>query len=86
MRVARLHARVADQRRDWIHKLSSKLICDNQAIAIEDLDVRALARTKRAKSIGNTGWHKLRRQLAYKAAWYGRDLLVIDRWTPTTRR
>lgn len=84
-RVARLHARIGDQRTDWIHKLSTRLIHENQGIAIEDLNVRALARTKLARSIGDAGLAELRRQLAYKAAWHGRELAVIDRWAPTTR-
>ena len=48
--------------------------------------MRALPRTKLAKSTGDAGWHELRRELAYKADWHGRELVVIDRWTPTTKR
>jgi putative transposase len=83
--VARLHARVADQRRDFLHKTSTRLIRENQVVCIEDLDVRALARTRLARAIHDAGWGELRRQLVYKAEWYGREVSVIDRWFPSTR-
>jgi len=84
-RVARLHARVADSRADFLHKLSRRLIDENQVIAIEDLNVRGMQRGRLSKSIGDAGLSELRRQLTYKAVWYGRELLVIDRFAPTSK-
>lgn len=84
-RVARLHARVADARADWLHKLSTRLVREYQVIGIEDLCVKGMARGRLAKSIGDAGLSELRRQLEYKAAWCGRDLIVIDRWAPTSK-
>lgn len=85
-RVARLHARIADARRDWLHKLSTRLVRDNGFIAIEDLHVRGMMTNHcLAKAIGDVGMAELRRRIEYKAAWHGRDLVVVDRWAPTSK-
>ena len=85
-KVARVHARITDRRTDFLHKLSTRLIRENQAIAIEDLTVRNMvANHALARSISDASWRQLRTMLEYKADWYGRDLLVVDRWYPSTR-
>ena len=85
-KVARVHARIADRRTDFLHKLSTRLIRENQAIAIEDLTVRNMvANHALARAISDASWRQLRIMLEYKADWYGRDLLVVDRWYPSTR-
>jgi putative transposase len=84
-RVARIHARIADRRRDHLHKLSTRLVRENQTVVIEDLGVRGMtANHSLARAISDAGWADLRRMLAYKAAWYGRELVVIDRWYPSS--
>ena len=85
-KVARVHARIIDRRTDFLHKLSTRLIRENQAIAIEDLTVRnMLGNHALARSISDASWRQLRTMLEYKADWYGRDLLLVDRWYPSTR-
>ncbi|MGZ2747662.1 RNA-guided endonuclease InsQ/TnpB family protein [Burkholderia stagnalis] len=87
LKVARMHARIADTRRDFLHKLSTRLINENQVIAIESLAVRHMLKNRRlAKSIGDAGWSEFVRQLTYKAKWYGRTLIGIDRWYPSSKR
>jgi len=85
VKVARLHARVADARRDWLHKLSTDLICDNQAIYVEDLAVKGLARTRLAKSVHDAGWGMFLTMLEEKAARYGRTFARVDRWFPSSQ-
>jgi len=85
MRVARAHARVADTRRDWQHKLSTSIICDNQAVYVEDLCVVGLGRTRLAKSVHDAGWASFTGMLEYKAARYGRTFGRVDRFFPSTR-
>ena len=85
-RVARVHARIADRRRDHLHKLTTRLVRENQAVVIEDLNVRGLvANHSLARAISDASWAELRRMLEYKCAWYGRDLLVVNRFYPSSR-
>ncbi len=84
-KLARAHARVADTRRDWQHKLSTAIIRDNQAVYVEDLCVVGLGRTRLAKSVHDAGWASFTRMLEYKAARYGRVFARVDRYFPSTR-
>lgn len=83
--VAKAHARVADTRRDWQHKLSTRIIRENQAVYVEDLCVTGLARTRLAKSVHDAGWASFAGMLEYKAARYGRTFAKIDRFAPTSQ-
>ena len=84
LKVARAHARIADRRRDHLHKLSTRLVRENQAVVIEDLSVRNMVRNHSlARTISDAAWTDLRGMLEYKADWYGRHLIVIDRWYPS---
>lgn len=83
--VARLHVRVGDARRDHHHKLSTRWIRENQAIYVETLNVRGIARTRLARSVYDAAWGSLLAMLRYKAAWYGREFVAIDRFFPSTR-
>ena len=87
LKVAREHARIADQRRDGLQKLTTRLIRENQTVCVESLAVKNLVRNRSlAKAISDAGWGELVRQLEYKAAWYGRTLVKIDRWYPSSKR
>ncbi|MEU3889323.1 RNA-guided endonuclease TnpB family protein [Streptomyces sp. NPDC029041] len=85
LKVARTHAKGADARREFHHQLSTKLICENQGIAVEDLSVKGLARTRLAKSVHDAGWASFINMLEYKAERYGRTLVKIGRFTPTSQ-
>ncbi|MFE5406116.1 RNA-guided endonuclease InsQ/TnpB family protein [Streptomyces sp. NPDC056580] len=85
IRVARAHVRVADARREFHHRLSTKLIVENQAVAVEDLAVKGLARTRLAKSVHDAGWSAFVTMLEYKAARYGRTFVKIGRFEPTSQ-
>ncbi|WP_327425877.1 RNA-guided endonuclease InsQ/TnpB family protein [Streptomyces sp. NBC_01236] len=85
LKVARAHAQVADARREFHHQLSTKLIRDNQAIGVEDLAVKGLARTRLAKSVHDAGWAQFVHMLEYKAVRYGRSLVKIGRFEPTSQ-
>ena len=85
--VARIHARIADRRRDFTHQLSTRIIRENQTICIESLRVKAMVKHPTlAKAIHDVGWGEFVRQLEYKANWYGRTLVQIDKWYPSGKR
>lgn len=87
LKVARLHAKTADTRRDFLHKLSTRLVSENQTIAIETLAVKNMQKNHcLAKSISDAGWGEFVRQIEYKSLWYGRTLIGIDRWFPSSKR
>lgn len=84
--VAKVHARIADRRRDHLHKLSTRIIRENQTVVIEDLSVRNMVRNRSlARAISDAAWSELRRMLEYKADWYGREVIAIDRWYPSSK-
>ncbi len=85
VKVARAHTRVADARRDFRHQLSTALIRDNQAVAVEDLAVNGLARTRLAKSVHDAGWSGFVAMLEYKARLHGREFHRIGRFEPTSQ-
>jgi len=85
VKVARAHARVADTRRDWQHKLSTAIISENQAVYVEDLCVVGLGRTRLARSVHDAGWSQFTTMLEYKAQRYGRTFGKVDRWFPSTK-
>jgi putative transposase len=85
LKVARAHAKVADARREFHHQLSTRLIRENQAVAVEDLAVKGLARTRMAKSVHDAGWSTFVTMLEYKAIKCGRTFVRIGRFEPTSQ-
>ena len=86
-RVARIHAEIKDKREDFLHKLSRKIVDENQVIALESLNVKGMQQNRNlARSISDTGWSTLVRMIEYKAKEAGRTVVKIDRWFPSTKR
>jgi len=85
-RLARLHARIANVRRDALHKLTTTLATTAGTVVVEDLNVTGMARNRRlARALADTGMAEVRRQLTYKTRWYGSVLVVADRWYPSSK-
>ncbi len=85
-KVARVHARINDCRRDYQHKLSTRIVHENQVICVESLAVKNMVKNHSlAKAVSDVGWGEFVRQLEYKSQWYGRTLIKIDRWYPSSK-
>ena len=85
-KVARLHQHIADVRKDFLHKLSTQLVRENQAIALEDLAVKNMMKNRKlSRCISEQGWREFRTMLEYKCEWYGRELLIVDRFYPSSK-
>ncbi|MBD2636616.1 IS200/IS605 family element transposase accessory protein TnpB [Limnothrix sp. FACHB-881] len=86
-KVARIHARIKDQRTDFLHKLSTRIVRENQAIVLEDLNVSGMVKNRKlARAISDAGWYSFRQMIEGKSIRYGRDFQVISRWEPTSQR
>ncbi len=86
LKVARIHARITDRRRDYQHKLSTRIVHENQVVCVESLAVKNMVKNHSlAKAISDVGCGEFIRQLAYKANWYGRTLVKIDRFYPSSK-
>ena len=86
LKVAKIHARIADRRRDYQHKLSTRIAHENQVICVESLAVKNMVKNHSlAKAISDVGWGEFVHQLEYKSQWYGRTLIKIDRFSPSSK-
>lgn len=86
LKAAKIHEKIANQRGDFLHKLSSRIISENQVVCIEDLNVKGMLQNdKVAKSIADVSWSEFVRQLTYKAKWNNRTLVKVDRFFPSSQ-
>ncbi|NEO97415.1 MAG: IS200/IS605 family element transposase accessory protein TnpB [Symploca sp. SIO2E9] len=87
VKVAKVHAKIKDTRTDFLHKLTTRLVFENSLIAIEELGVRNMVKNRKlARAISDAAWGEFFRQLEYKCQWYGRELVKIDRFFPSSKR
>ncbi|MED6317763.1 MAG: IS200/IS605 family element RNA-guided endonuclease TnpB [Pseudomonadota bacterium] len=86
LKVAKVYEKITNKRADFLHKLSFNIIKNHDVIAIEDLNVKGMVKNRKlAKAISDSSWSLFTTMLAYKAEWYGKELVKIDRWFPSSK-
>jgi len=86
LRLAKAHEKIKNQKQDFLHNLTTKMINENQVIIMEDLNVSGMLKNhKLSKSIQELSLYELRRQLEYKSDWYNKELVFVDRWFPSSK-
>ena len=84
--VARIHETITNSRKDFLHKLTTKLVSENDVICVEDLNVSGMLKNRKlSKAVADVGIFELNRQIEYKAQWYGKEVVKISRWFPSTK-
>lgn len=84
--VARIHEKITNSRKDFLHKLTTKIVSENDVICVEDLNVSGMMKNRRlSKAVADVGLFELNRQIEYKAQWYGRQVVKVSRWEPSTK-
>ncbi len=87
IRLAKLHAKIVNIRKDYLHKVTSKIISENQIIVLEDLKVSEMLKDKKlARNVSDVGMYEFRRQIIYKGGWNNREIRIIDRWYPSSKK
>jgi len=84
--VARIHEKITNSRKDFLHKLTTNIVSENDVICLEDLNVSGMLKNRcLSKAVADVGIFELNRQLNYKANWYGKQVIKISRWEPSTK-
>jgi putative transposase len=85
-KLTKLHEHIGNQRKDFLHKLSSRTVNDSQVIVLEDLNIKGMVKNRHlSKSISDVSWGMFTGQLKYKADWYGRDIIKVNRFYPSSK-
>ena len=85
--VAKIHEKIANSRKDFLHKVTTKLVSENNVICVEDLNVSGMLKNRcLSKAVVDVGIFELNRQIEYKSQWYGKQVVKISRWEPTTKK
>jgi putative transposase len=85
--VAKIHEKIANSRKDFLHKVTTKLVTENDALFLEDLNVSGMLKNRKlSKAVADVGIFELNRQIEYKAQWYGKQVVKISRWEPSTKQ
>lgn len=86
IKVAKIHEKIANKRTDFLNKLTSDIVKNHDIICLEDLNIKGMLKNKKlAKSISDVSWSKFVSNLMYKAKWYGKEVVLIDRWFPSSK-